>query len=332
MEETMNKGFLAGAAVLALLGLGTQAYADGYPSRPIMMIVPFPAGGPSDTVARITAEGMSRHLNQSIIIENVGGAGGTLGAARAAGADPDGYTIMAVSMGAHVAAPVFYPSLRYDPRKDFEPIGLTANAPAAIAVKKDMPVSNLKEFIAYVKSHGADVKQAHGGIGATSHMACLLFNTLFDLHPTLVAYRGTGPAVNDLIGGHVDYYCEQAVSIAPSAKAGLIKALVVSGNERLAALPNVPTAKEAGTPDFQLNIWSGVFAPKGTPNDVIVKLSDALSKTLEEPGTAEKLALLGGTVPAKAERGSDYLHKLVLQDMDRWAPILKAAAAENKPN
>ena len=175
---------------------------------------------------------------------------------------------MAVSMGAHVSAPVFYPNLRYDPRTDFEPVGLTANAPAAIAAKKDLPVNNLKEFIAYVKAHGADVKQAHGGIGATSHMACLLFNKLFDLHPTLVAYRGTGPAVNDLIGGHVDYYCEQAVSVAPGVKGGLIKGLVVSGNERLAALPDVPTAKEAGAPDFQLNVWSGVFAPKGTPKDV----------------------------------------------------------------
>jgi tripartite-type tricarboxylate transporter receptor subunit TctC len=315
-----------------VLGCGGAAFADGYPTRPIMMIVPFPAGGPSDTVARIAADGMSRHLGQSIIIENVGGAGGTLGASRAAGAEPDGYTLMAVSMGAHVAAPVFYPNLRYDPRTDFEPIGLTANAPAAIAVKKDLPVNNLKEFIAYVKAHGADVKQAHGGIGATSHMACLLFNTLFDLHPTLVAYRGTGPAVNDLIGGHVDYYCEQAVSVAPGVKGGLIKGLVVSGNERLAALPDVPTAKEAGAPDFQLNIWSGVFAPKGTPKDVIAKLNDALEQTLQDPGTADKLSKLGGTVPVKADRGPEHLRKLVHEDIDRWAPILKAAVSENKPN
>jgi tripartite-type tricarboxylate transporter receptor subunit TctC len=317
----MKKLFLCSAALLALLGLGAAAQAQGYPSRPIMMIVPFPAGGPSDTVARITAEGMSRHLNQNIIIENVGGAGGTLGASRAAAAEPDGYTIMAVSMGAHVSAPVFYPNLRYDPRTDFEPIGLTANAPAAIAAKKDLPVNNLKEFIAYVKKNGADVKQAHGGIGATSHMACLLFNSLFDLHPTLVAYRGTGPAVNDLIGGHVDYYCEQAVSVAPGVKGGLIKGLVVSGNERLAALPDVPTAKEAGAPAFQLNVWSGVFAPKGTPKDVIAKLNEALDKTLQEPGTAEKLAKLGGTIPAKAERGPEA-----------WAPILKSAAVDTKPN
>ena len=328
----MKKLIQSSVALVVLLGLSATALAQGYPARPIMMIVPFPAGGPSDTVARITAEGMSRHLNQSIVIENVGGAGGTLGASRAAAAEPDGYTIMAVSMGAHVSAPVFYPNLRYDPRTDFEPIGLTANAPAAIAAKKDLPVNNLKEFIAYVKKNGADVKQAHGGIGATSHMACLLFNNLFDLHPTLVAYRGTGPALNDLIGGHVDYYCEQAVSVAPGVKGGLIKGLVVSGNERLAALPDVPTAKEAGAPAFQLNVWSGVFAPKGTPKDVIARLNDALDKTLEEPGTAEKLAKLGGTVPAKAERGPEHLRKLVLEDMDRWAPILKSAAVDNKPN
>jgi len=330
----MDKFVLLSAALLAPLLFGGLAPADAqdYPTRTITMIVPFPAGGPSDTVARIMAEGMSRHLGQTIIIENVGGAGGTIGASRAAAAEPYGYTIMAVSMGAHVAAPAFYPNLRYEPRTDFEPVGLTANAPAAIAVKKDLPIANLKEFIAYVKNYGADLKQAHGGIGATSHMACLLFNTLFDLHPTFVAYCGTGPAVNDLIGGHVDYYCEQAVSIAPGAKGGLIRALVVSGNERLAALPDVPTATEAGAPDFQLNVWSGVFAPKNTPKEAVAKLSEALDKTLEERGTVDKLALLGGTVPVTAERGPDYLRKLVPADMDRWAPILKAAAAENKSN
>jgi len=330
----MKKIELLSAALITPLLFGGMApvSAQGYPTRTITMIVPFPAGGPSDTVARIAAEGMSRHLGQSIVIENVGGAGGTIGASRAAASEPDGYTIMAVSMGAHVAAPAFYPNLRYDPRKDFEPIGLTANAPAAIAIRKDLPVANLKEFITYVKKNGADVKQAYGGIGATSHMACLLFNALFDLHPTLVAYRGTGPAVNDLIGGHVDYYCEQAISIAPGAKGGLIRALVVSGKERLAALPDVPTAKEAGAPAYQINVWSGIFAPKDTPKEAVAKLSEALDKTLEELGTAEKLAKLGGTVPTKQERGPEYLRKLVPADIDRWAPILKAAAAESKPN
>lgn len=296
------------------------------------MIVPFPAGGPSDTVARIAADGMTRHLGQNVVIENVGGAGGTIGATRAAEAAPDGYTIFAASMGTVIAAPTFYPNLKYDSTKDFEPIGMSANAPAAIALKNDLPANNVKEFVEYVRKNGTNVKQAHGGVGGTSHMACLLFNKIFDLKPTLVAYRGTGPAVNDLVGGHIDYLCEQAVSMVPSIQGGKIKGIVISADERLAALPNVPGAKEAGAPDYQLNVWSAVYAPRGTSKEIIAKLADALDKTLDEPGTAEKLANLGGTVPPKSERGPEFLRKTVASDIPRWAPILKEAAESTKAN
>jgi tripartite-type tricarboxylate transporter receptor subunit TctC len=296
------------------------------------MIVPFPAGGPSDTVARIAADGMTRHLGHNVVIENVGGAGGTIGATRAAEAAPDGYTIFAASMGTVIAAPSFYPNLKYDSTKDFEPIGMSANAPAAIALKNDLPANNVKEFVEYVRKNGTNVKQAHGGVGGTSHMACLLFNKIFDLKPTLVAYRGTGPAVNDLVGGHIDYLCEQAVSMVPSIQGGKIKGIVISADERLAALPNVPGAKEAGAPDYQLNVWSAVYAPRGTSKEIIAKLADALDKTLDEPGTAEKLANLGGTVPPKSERGPEFLRKTVASDIPRWAPILKEAAESTKAN
>jgi len=322
------------AVVVGLVAplLLSAAQAQQYPSRNIVMIVPFPAGGPSDTVARIAADGMTRHLGHNVVIENVGGAGGTIGATRAAEAAPDGYTIFAASMGTVIAAPSFYPNLKYDSTKDFEPIGMSANAPAAIAVKNDLPANNVKEFVEYVRKNGANVKQAHGGVGGTSHMACLLFNKIFDLKPTLVAYRGTGPAVNDLVGGHIDYLCEQAVSMVPSIHGGKIKGIVISADERLAALPNVPGAKEAGAPDYQLNVWSAVYAPRGTPKEIIAKLADALDKTLDEPGTAEKLANLGGTVPPKSERGPEYLRKTVASDIPRWAPILKEAAESTKAN
>jgi tripartite-type tricarboxylate transporter receptor subunit TctC len=296
------------------------------------MIVPFPAGGPSDTVARIAADGMTRHLGHNVVIENVGGAGGTIGATRAAEAAPDGYTIFAASMGTVIAAPSLYPNLKYDSTKDFEPIGMSANAPAAIALKNDLPANNVKEFVEYVRKNGTNVKQAHGGVGGTSHMACLLFNKIFDLKPTLVAYRGTGPAVNDLVGGHIDYLCEQAVSMVPSIQGGKIRGIVISADERLAALPNVPGAKEAGAPDYQLNVWSAVYAPRGTSKEIIAKLADALDKTLDEPGTAEKLANLGGTVPPKSERGPEFLRKTVASDIPRWAPILKEAAESTKAN
>ena len=330
----MKTAVLFSAALLAPIMFGglTPVQAQGYPNKNIVMIVPFPAGGPSDIVARIAADGMSRHLGQTVVIENVGGAGGTIGATRAAEAKPDGYTLFAASMGTIIAAPSFYPNLKYDSNKDFEPIGMSANAPAAISIKNDIPAKNLKEFVAWAKQNGVNVKQAHGGVGGTSHMACLLFNKVFDLKPTLVAYRGMGPGMNDLMGGHIDYLCEQAVVMVPAIQGDKVRGIVVAGNERLAAIPNVPTSKEAGAADFQLNIWSAVYAPKGTPKEIIAKLAAALDKALDEPATKEKLGNLGGTVPPKADRGPDHLRKTVASDIPRWAPILKEAAAATTSN
>jgi tripartite-type tricarboxylate transporter receptor subunit TctC len=325
----MKKLALTALALVAFTGL---AGAQGFPNRPVVMIVPYPAGGPSDVVARIMADGMSRHLGQQVVIENVGGAGGTLGTGRAAAAEPDGYTILAASMGSHVSAPAFYPNLKYDSTKDFAPIGLTANAPAAVVAKADFPAKNLKEFIEYVKQNGTSVKQAHGGVGSSSHMACLLFTSQLGLKPQLVPYRGTGPAINDLIGGHVDFFCEQVVSVAPAARGGKIKAFAVSDAARSAALPDVPSAKEAGDPQYMFNIWSAIFAPKGTPKEAADKLVSALDQTLDDPAVQKRLAELGGTVPAKADRGPAHLGQLLKADIDRWDPILKEAAAASKSN
>ncbi len=317
-------------ALSILIISGSGVHAQGYPTRNIVMIVPFPPGGPSDTVARIIAEGMSRHIGQNVIIENVGGAGGTVGATRAAEAAADGYTLLAGSMGTMIAAPSFYPDLRYDATKDFEPLGMTANIAAAIAVRSELPVANVKEFVEYVRKSGPNVKQGHGGVGASSHMACLLFNKIFDLKPTLVPYRGTGPAMNDLIGGHIDYFCEQVVIIAPNVESKKVKALVVSADERLAVLPSVPGAKEAGAPDYQLNVWNAVYAPKGTPKEALSKLNDALNKTLDDPETVKRLGKLGGAVPHQSQRGPEFLRKSLAEDIPRWAPILKEASSEKK--
>ena len=327
--RTMTK--LAVALIAPLLA-GLPAQAQDYPSRTITVIVPFPAGGPSDIVARIAAEGMSRHLGQNIVIENVAGAGGTVGATRASEAKPDGYTRFAASMGTIIAAPTFYPNLKYDSTKDFEPVGMSANAPAAVSIKNDIPAKDLKEFVAWAKQKGVEVKQAHGGVGGTSHMACLLFNQVVGIKPTMVVYRGMGPGMNDLMGGHIDVACEQAVVMAAAIQGNKVKGIVVAGPQRLAAIPDVPTAKEAGVADFQLNIWSGIYAPKGTPKEIIAKLADALDKTLDDPATAERLGKLGGTVPPKAERGPEHLRKTVASDIPRWAPILKEAAETTKAN
>ena len=315
---------IVGGLVLALNCLPLGAQAQDYPNKSVTVVVPFPAGGPSDVVARIVTDQMGRILGQTMVIENVGGAGGTLGSARVATSTPDGYTLLAGSMGSHVAAPVLTPNIRYDAAKDFTPIGPTAHSPAVIVARKGFPAKDLKEFVAYLKANGDKVKQAHGGIGSSSHMACLLFATEIGVKPVLVAYRGTGPAMNDLIGGHVDFFCEQSVSVAEQIISGTIVAYAVSSDARLASLPNVPTAKEAGI-NYLMSIWSGIFAPKGTPPEVISKLADALDKALDDPSVRKRIADLGGSVPAKRERSPATFDAYVKAETARWAPILKAA-------
>jgi tripartite-type tricarboxylate transporter receptor subunit TctC len=319
---------VASAALAAVLVVGVSPAVPSYPARPITMIVPFPAGGPSDVVARIMGEGMGRYLGQSIIIENVGGAGGTIGTARAATAQPDGYTILGAGMGSHVAAPALYANLKYDSTRNFEPIGLSSHAPVAIVARKDFPAKDLGEFVAYVRKNGSAVRQAHGGTGAASHMACLMFNAQLGLKPTSVAYRGTGPAMNDLIGGHVDFYCDQVVAVSQAVQSGVIKAYAVSSDTPTDALPHVPPAHDAGAPDYRMSIWSAIFAPSGTPKMAVDRLAWALDKALADPEVAKRLALLGGTVPTSKERGPAYLGSLLKTEITRWDPVLRAASAE----
>ena len=324
-------GFI-GLLGIAAVGVGvttSSGPADNYPARPITVVVPFPAGGPSDVVARVVTEQMGTILGQSLVIENVGGGGGTIGSARVAAAHADGYTLLAGSMGSHVSAPVLAANLKYDSERDFVPIGFTAQSPAVIVARKDFPAKGLREFVDYLKKNRDRVKQAHGGIGASSHMACLLFNVRADVNPASVAYRGTAPALNDLIGGHVDFFCEQAVSVAPQIAAGTIKAYAVSSNERLPNLPGVPTAKEDGL-DYQMSIWAGIFAPKGTPKAIVDKLAAALDKALDDARVAAKLVELGGSIPPKGERTPARFESFVKAEIARWSPILKAANAGEK--
>ena len=328
---------LAGFMAFVLIGLWDRhsqdtptqdfsgVYERGYPSRSVNVVVPFPAGGPSDVVARVVTEPMGNLLGQSMVIENVGGAGGTIGSARVAAAPSDGYTLLAGSMGSHVAAPVLTPNLKYDSKRDFAPIGFTAQSPAVIVARKDFPADNLREFVDYLKQNGDQVKQAHGGIGASSHMACLLFTAKAGVKPSQVAYRGTAPALNDLIGGHVDFFCEQVVSVAAQIAAGTIKAYAISASDRLPTLPDVPTAKEGGL-DYQMSIWAGIFAPKGTPKPVLAKLADALDKSLDDPGAKAKIAELGGSIPPKSERTPAKFSRFVQEEIARWSPILIAAS------
>jgi tripartite-type tricarboxylate transporter receptor subunit TctC len=304
------------------LGLAGGAFA-AYPERPITMIVPFAAGGPTDVTARIVGEHMSRTLGQQIVIENVAGAGGTTGISRAAASTADGYTIMMGHMGTHGAAPAVYPNLKYNPTRDFEPVGLAAGTPILIVAKKDFPANDLKAFVAHVKANGPKLNEAHAGVGSVSHTTCTLLHSLLGVQPNRVAYRGTGPALNDLVAGQVDYMCDQIVNLTPQIQGGTIKAFAIATAERNPALPNVPTTKEAGLPEFQVSAWNAIFAPKGTPKDVVTRLNDALVKALDDANTRKRLLDLGGDVPDRAGRSPEALSKLVQTEVARWASVFK---------
>jgi len=311
----------------ALVAPVSAAWAQAYPTKPVTMIVPFAAGGPTDIVARIVGEHMSKTLGQQMVIENVAGAGGTTGITRGKQAAPDGYTIMMGHMGTHGAAPALYPNLRYDPTKDFEQIGLAAGTPIVIVAKKDFPAANLQEFMAYVKANTAKVNQAHAGVGSVSFTTCLLLSSQLGVKPTAVAYRGTGPALNDLVGGQVDYMCDQIVNLVEQINGGAIKAFAIATTERSPVLPNVPTTKEGGLQEYNVSAWNAVFAPKGTPKDVVTKLNAALSAALDDPATRKRLLDLGSVIPDQKGRTPEALAELVNSEVARWTPILKAAGA-----
>jgi putative tricarboxylic transport membrane protein len=325
------KIILAGLCVSLLWTTGCSKRSEEYPMRPITEIVPFAAGGPTDIIARLVGENMSKTLGQQLVIENVAGAGGTTGTTRGAHATPDGYTIMMGHMGTHGAAPALYPQLNYDPAADFEPIGLAAGTPILIVAKKEFPAKDFPEFVAHLKAHQAEVNEAHAGVGSVSFTTCTFFNSIIGVKPTRVAYRGTGPALTDLVSGQADYMCDQIVNVVEQIKAGTIKAYAIASPERSPALPNVPTTKEGGLPDFEVSAWNALFAPKGTPKEIIAKLNAALVKALDDGGTHQRLLDLGATVPDASGRTPDALGTLVKKEVARWTPILKAAGAVAAP-
>jgi tripartite-type tricarboxylate transporter receptor subunit TctC len=313
---------------IAFAALPAAAQND-YPRRPITLIVPFAAGGPTDIVSRIMGEHMSRTLGQPIIIENIVGAGGTTASTRAARAAPDGYTIEMGHMGTHAASVALYPNLAYKPDVDFAPIGLVAGTPVLILAKKDFPPKDLKEFVTYVKANAEKLNMAHAGVGSVSFTTCLLLNSILGIKPTSIPFNGTGPALTALISGQVDYMCDQIVNVVQQVESGQIKAYAIGTPERSPALQNVPTSKEAGLPEFQAQAWNALFAPKGTPQPVLDKLSDALDKALDDEQTRKRLLELGSVLPDKAGRGQQALAALVKSEIDRWTPIIKAAGPTN---
>jgi tripartite-type tricarboxylate transporter receptor subunit TctC len=318
--------WFGGFLFLVAVALHPPIAEAGYPEHTITLIVPFAAGGPTDIVARIFAEGMSRSLGQLIVVENVVGAGGTTAALRAKRAATDGYTILMGHMGTHAAAGAFNPSLPYDPQVDFAPIGITANMPVLAVMRRGLPAHNLQEFADYARVNGAAVKMAHAGIGSVSYTACLMLNASLDIKPILIPFQGTGPAMNALIAGNVDYMCDQIVSVVPQIRDGTIVALAVATPNRNAALPRVPTAWEAGTPAFNASAWNALFAPGKTPRPVIEKLNAALRDTLNDPGVHKRLLDLGADIPEAEARTPEALAALVKSEIAKWTPIIQAAS------
>jgi putative tricarboxylic transport membrane protein len=314
---------ISSLAAVALVGLHGPGLAQSYPARPITLIVPFAAGGFNDVIVRIVTAPMSKTLGVSIIVENDAGAGGTTATARAAAAAADGYTLLAGSMGTHGAAPTQYPNLKYDPTKDFTPIGLTAEAPAVLVTRKDFPANTLAEFIEYVRKNPTTVNEAHAGVGSQMHTYCTLLQSILGTKTARIAYRGGAPAINDLVAGQVDFGCVSINTAVSQIQGGTVKALAIASPERAEIIRDVPTSGEAGLPEFQVSGWNAIFAPRNLPRDIQAKLSDALTRALEDAATAKRLEEIGCFIPKRADRTPEALQGRVEHDVARWASVLK---------
>lgn len=316
-------------AVLGAIALGLSVFSAGvsaqeYPTKPITLIVPFSAGGPTDTVARSIAASMQDMLKQTVVVENVGGAGGTIGVGRGARAEPDGYTITMHHIGMSTA-PTLYRKLAFDPLKDFEYIGLVADVPMTIIARGDFPSTGLKDFLAYAKANHSKMSYANAGIGSASHLCGLMFMSALGVDFVTVPYKGTGPAMNDLLGGQVDFMCDQTTNTTSQIKAGKVKAYAVTTAQRVASLSDLPTLQEGGMKGFEVGVWHGLYAPKGTPKPVMDKLVAALQHALKDPAVKERFNSLG-TAPVPIEQGTpDALRKKLTAEIAKWAPVIKAA-------
>jgi putative tricarboxylic transport membrane protein len=300
------------------------AAAQDYPTRPINIVVPAAAGGPTDTISRITAQAMSKHLGQQITIENAGGAGGTIGTARVVRADPDGYTLLIYHVGLSTAA-TLYRKLPYDTKSAFAPVGLITDAPMTIIGRSDLEPNTLAELVAWLKGHSAKTTFGNAGIGSASHLCGMLFMSQLQFQLTTVPYRGTAPVMNDLIGKQIDISCDQATNTTGPISGKQIKAYAVTTKARLKSLPDLPTADEAGLKGFEVGVWHGVFAPKGTPPAIVQRLSGALKAALTDPDLVKRFNDIN-TDPMPQERATpEAAGRTLVSEIDRWAPIIKAA-------
>jgi tripartite-type tricarboxylate transporter receptor subunit TctC len=312
------------AALAALALLAAQATAQNWPAKNVTLIVPFAAGGGIDANARVQALALAEVLGQGVVVENIGAAGGTVGTGRAAKAAPDGYTLLIGNSGTHAYAATLYKSLPYDPVADFEPVGLTTDSPRILLVRKDLPVANLKEFIAYAKANQAKMQYGSAGVGSGTHLPCTLLNTVLGVNVVHVPYRGAGPAMQDLIGGRLDYMCDTIQTGAEQARGGTVKGIAVMGPTRVPII-DLPTTAEAGLPGADATVWNGFFFPKGTPRAIVLKMSKALNDMIERPDIKTRMDQFGLTVLPPEQRTPEYLASFLPKDIERWGKVIREA-------
>jgi tripartite-type tricarboxylate transporter receptor subunit TctC len=324
-QERNVKKSIKSILAVALLGLvGTAQASEPYPSKVITMLIPFAAGGPTDTVGRLIAQSMSKDLGQQVIVENLGGAGGTLAAAKAARANPDGYNIFLHHIG-QSTAPSLYRKLSYNASADFETIGLVTDVPMTIVARANFPAANMQELLAYVRANKDKVTYANAGIGSASHLCGMLFQQAIGVDLTTVPYKGTGPAMNDLLGGQVDLMCDQTTNTTSQIKGGKIKAYAVTTKTPVKSLPDLPTLDKSGLPGFEVAVWHGLYAPKGTPAAIVDRLSKSLQLALKDPAVATRFAELG-TEPSAPAQATPAAHRKHLDsEIARWKPIIEKA-------
>lgn len=311
-------------STIYLVALASLSQAQEFPNRPVTIVVPYAAGGSTDILGRTLAESLTRELKQQFIIENAGGAGGTIGAARVAKAAPNGYTLLFHNMG-HAAAPALYRTLSYDPLNDFEPLGSVADVPMILVGRKTLAPNTLAELIPYLRTNRDKATFAHSGAGSTAQLCSMLFMSTIQTDLTTIPYRGTGPALQDLIGNQVDLICDQPVSTTGHLQAGSIKAFAIANKTRLATLPAVPTFAEAGLPGFELAVWHGLYAPKGTPKAVLQTLEAALKRALHDPALIQRFTSLGTAPVDDAQAGAQALRTHLAAEIARWGPLIKKA-------
>jgi tripartite-type tricarboxylate transporter receptor subunit TctC len=312
-------------ALGVLMAASGSASAQNYPTRPPTMIIPFAAGGPTDVLGRVIAQRMSEVLGQQVVVENIGGAGGMTGMKRVADAPADGYTFGVGTVGTQAQSQTMYKKPLYNAATDFSPVALIAEVPIVLITRKDLPVSNLQEFIAYAKKNQAKMQYGSAGAGSATHLGCVLLNYLIGVNITHVPYRGTGPAMQDLQGGRIDYLCEIVSTAKPQIDGGTVKPIAIMTKERSPALPNVPTGIEQGVPNLEAYTWNALFLPKDAPADVVKKLNDAAVQAMNTPAVRDRLSQLGATIVSKDRATPEYLGQFVKEEIAKWAGPIKAS-------